>query len=192
MSLGLTKANTLAPFDALESFNRKLVDAKSRRMFMVSDAKKLTVTKLAISSVEIPNHPINDLGKRTIKVDGNFYISGEDVQNIKEGTQIRLLGLGNILVNKIDTELEGEFVEGENETNIPKIQWVAQNTAHKIKMIIPKMLFNGEEFNDESLEELEIYTESDYLKLKEGEEIQFVRFGYCRKDSQNQAIFTHK
>ena len=28
--------------------------------------------------------------------------------------------------------------------------------------------------------------------LKEGEEIQFVRFGYCRKDSQNQAIFTHK
>lgn len=192
MSLGLTKANTLAPFDALESFNRKLVDAKSRRMFMVSDAKKLTVTKLPISSVEIPNHPINDLGKRTIKVDGNFYISGEDVQNIKEGTQIRLLGLGNILVKKIDTELEGEFVEGENETNIPKIQWVAQNTAHKIKMIIPKMLFNEEEFNDESLEELEIYTESDYLKLKEGEEIQFVRFGYCRKDSQNQAIFTHK
>ena len=59
-------------------------------------------------------------------------------------------------------------------------------------MIIPKTLFNGEEFNEESLEELEVYTESDYLKLKEGEEIQFVRFGYCRKDSQNQAIFTHK
>ena len=192
MSLGLTKANTLAPFDALESFNRKFVDAKSRRMFMVSDPKKLTVTNLPVSSVEIPNHPINDLGKRTIKIDGNFYISGEDLQNIKERMQIRLLGLGNIIVKKINTELEGEFTEGENETDIPKIQWVAQNTAHKIKMIIPKKLFNGEEFNEESLEELEVYTESDYLKLKEGEEIQFVRFGYCRKDSQNQAIFTHK
>ena len=32
----------------------------------------------------------------------------------------------------------------------------------------------------------------DSLQLKEGEEIQFIRFGYCRKDSQNQAIFTHK
>ena len=42
------------------------------------------------------------------------------------------------------------------------------------------------------LEELEVYTEPHYLQLKEGEEIQFVRFGYCRKDSQNQAIFTHK
>ena len=29
MSLGLTKANTLAPFDALEAFNRKFVDAES-------------------------------------------------------------------------------------------------------------------------------------------------------------------
>jgi len=53
-------------------------------------------------------------------------------------------------------------------------------------------LFIDDEFNENSLEELVVYTEPHYLKLKEGEEIQFVRFGYCRKDSQNQAIFTHK
>ena len=29
LSLGFTKADTLAPFDALESFNRKIVDAES-------------------------------------------------------------------------------------------------------------------------------------------------------------------
>jgi glutamyl-tRNA synthetase len=96
MSLGLTKANTLAPFDALEAFNRKFVDADSIRLFMVNNAKKLTVRNLSMSSVEIPNHPINDMGKRKIEIDGNFYISGDDAQNIKEGTQIRLLGLGNV------------------------------------------------------------------------------------------------
>ena len=191
-SLGLTKANTLAPFDALEAFNRKFVDAKSIRLFMVSNAKKLTVKNLSISSVEIPNHPINNMGKRKIEIDGNFYISGEDTQSIKQGMQIRLLGLGNVSITKEGTEFEGEFVEGENTTNIPKIQWVSQKTAHEIKMIIPKVLFNGEEFNEESLEELDVYTEPYYLQLKEGEEVQFVRFGYCRKDSQNQAIFTHK
>ena len=57
MSLGLTKANTLAPFDALETFNRKFVDADSIRLFMVSNAKKLTVKNLSITSIEIPNHP---------------------------------------------------------------------------------------------------------------------------------------
>ncbi|HEY5736537.1 MAG TPA: glutamate--tRNA ligase [Nitrosopumilus sp.] len=192
MSLGLTKANTLAPFDSLEAFNRKFVDADSIRLFMVSNAKKLTVRNLTISSVEIQNHPINDMGKRKIEIDGNFYISGDDAKNIEEGTQIRLLGLGNVLITKSGIELEGEFIENGETANIIKIQWVPQKTGHEIKMVIPKTLFIGDEFNENSLEELDVYTEPHYLQLKEGEEIQFVRFGYCRKDSQNQAIFTHK
>jgi glutamyl-tRNA synthetase len=192
MSLGFTKANTLAPFDSLEAFNRKFVDADSIRLFMVNNAKKLTVRNLSMASVEIPNHPINDMGKRKIEIDGNFYISGDDAQNIKEGTQIRLLGVGNVSITKSGIELEGEFVEEGETNNIAKIQWVPQKTAHEIKMLIPKMLFNGDKFNEDSLEELDVYTEPHYLQLKEGEEIQFVRFGYCRKDSQNQAIFTHK
>lgn len=98
MSLGLTKANTLAPFDALEAFNRKFVDPSSIRLFMVRDAKKLKIKNLQISSVKVSNHPVKDMGKREIVIDENFYISGEDTKNIKQGTQIRLLGLGNILI----------------------------------------------------------------------------------------------
>ena len=192
LSLGLTKANTLAPFDTLESFNRKFVDADSIRLFMVSKPKKLTIKKLPFLSVEIPNHPIKDMGKRKINLDENFYISGEDTTNIKEGTKIRLLGLGNVAISKINGELEGEFIEDGNTTDIQKIQWVPQKDAHVIKILIPKQLFIDDEFNENSLEELEVYTEPHYLQLKDGEEIQFVRFGYCRKDSQNQAIFTHK
>ena len=192
MSLGLTKANTLAPFDALEAFNRKFVDANSIRLFMVSNAKKLAVQNLSESSVEIPNHPINDMGKRKIDIDGNFYISGDDAQSIKEGMEIRLLGLGNVKITKSGVDFEGEFIKGNETNDIVKIQWVPQKTAHEIKMIIPKTLFIDDKFNEDSLEELDVYTEPHYLQLKEGEEIQFVRFGYCRKDSQNQAIFTHK
>jgi len=192
MSLGLTKANTLAPFDSLEAFNRKFVDASSVRLFMVSNAKKLTVKNLSISSIEIPNHPVNDMGKRKIEIDGNFYISGDDTQAIKVGTQIRLLNLGNISITKEGNELEGEFINNGDTANILKIQWVPQTTAHQIKMIVPKILFIDDKFNEASLEELDVYTEPHYLQLKEGEEIQFVRFGYCRKDSQSQAIFTHK
>jgi glutamyl-tRNA synthetase len=191
LSLGLTKANTLAPFDALESFNRKFVDADSIRLFMVSNPKKITIKKLPFSFVEISNHPIKDIGKRKINIDENFYISGEDVENMK-GTQIRLLGLGNIKILKNNGDLEGEFTEEEPNSDIQKIQWIPQKNAHMIKILIPKQLFIDDKFNENSLEELEVYTEPHYLQLKDGEEIQFVRFGYCRKDSQNQAIFTHK
>ncbi len=191
LSLGLTKANTLAPFDALESFNRKFVDADSIRLFMVSNPKKITIKKIPFSFVEISNHPIKDMGKRKINIDENFYISGEDVENMK-GTQIRLLGLGNIKISKNNGDLEGEFTEEEPNSDIQKIQWIPQKNAHIIKILIPKQLFIDDKFNENSLEELEVYTEPHYLQLKDGEEIQFVRFGYCRKDSQNQAIFTHK
>ena len=192
LSLGLTKANTLAPFDALEAFNRKFVDADSIRLFMVKNPKVLKINNLPFSLVEIPNHPVKDMGKRTVEFDENILISSEDAKNLQEGSQVRLLGLGNVAITKNDHEIEGDFVEGGETTNVPKIQWVPQKNAHEIKLLIPNQLFIDEEFNESSLEELDVYTEPHYLKLKEGEEIQFVRFGYCRKDSQNQAIFTHK
>ena len=192
LSLGLTKANTLAPFDALESFNRKFVDADSIRLFMVHKPKKLLIHNLPFSFVEISNHPTKDMGKRKIEIDENILISEDDAKNIKEHTQIRLMGLGNVTITKVNRELEGDFIEGVETRNIQKIQWVPQKNSHKIKLLIPNQLFIEDEFNENSLEELDVYTEPHYLKLKEGEEIQFVRFGYCRKDSQNQAIFTHK
>ena len=192
LSLGLTKANTLAPFDALESFNRKFVDANSIRLFMVHKPKNLRIHNLPFSIVEIPNHPIKDMGKRKIEIDENILIAENDAKNIKEGSQIRLLGLGNVAITKINEEFEGEFIENGDTSNIQKIQWVPKKNSHEIKLLVPNQLFIEDEFNENSLEELEVYTEPHYLKLKEGEEIQFVRFGYCRKDSQNQAIFTHK
>jgi glutamyl-tRNA synthetase len=190
--LGLTKANTLAPFDSLESFNRKFVDADSIRLFMVHKPKKLRVKNLPFSSVEIPNHPKNDMGKRKIEIDENILIAVDDAKNLQEGSQVRLLGLGNVVITKVNEEIEGDFVENGETANIQKIQWVPQKNSHEIKLLIPNQLFIEDKFNENSLEELEVYTEPHYLKLKEGEEIQFVRFGYCRKDSQNQAIFTHK
>ena len=192
LSLGLTKANTLAPFDSLESFNRKFVDADSIRLFMVHKPKKLRVNNLPFSSVEIPNHPKNDMGKRKIEIDENILIAEDDAKNLQEGSQVRLLGLGNVVITKVNEEIEGDFVENGETADIQKIQWVPQKNSHEIKLLVPNQLFVDDEFNENSLEELEVFTEPHYLKLKEGEEIQFVRFGYCRKDSQNQAIFTHK
>ena len=191
LSLGLTKADTLAPFGALEAFNRKMIDSGSIRLFMVSSPRKMVVSKMPMSFVEIPNHPSGNMGERKVEVDGSFLISGEDAKDIGAGDSIRLLGLGDIRITGAGSTLEGEFDDAAS-GDIRKIQWVSEKDAHKIRMLIPKELFSGEKFNEESLEERTIYAEPHYLQLKEGSEIQFVRFGYCRKESQNQVIFTHR
>ena len=192
ISLSFTKADTLAPFDSLESFNRKEVDSTSVRLYLVKNPRKLFVKNLPFKQVELPNHPANDMGKRIVELDGNIYLSSEDVENISEGTHLRLMGLGNVKITRVDNDLEGEYVGDDVKVDFPKMQWVSQKNSHKLKVIIPKQLFIDEKFNENSLEELDAYTEPHYLELKDGSEIQFVRFGYCRKDSANQAIYTHK
>jgi len=192
LSLGFTKSDTLAPFDVLESFNRKIVDPESIRLYMVYNPRKFTVYNLPSKIIEMPNHPTKDMGNRKIEIDENLYISSDDVQGLTQGSHVRLMGLGNIKINKIEPELVGEYTNDDSKVDYQKIQWVSQKNCLDLKILIPKQLFIDDKFNEQSLEELEARTEPHYLELKDGAEIQFVRFGYCRKDSAKQAIFTHK
>ena len=192
LSLGFTKSDTFAPFDALESFNRKIIDGESIRLFMIQNPKKIIIKKLPLDSVEIPNHPTKDLGKRRVDVEENVLVEVQPENNLEVNSHLRLMGLGNIKIVSNHQEIVAEYTDDNMEVDFPKAQWIPEKNVHKIKILIPKQLFIEEIFNENSLEELEVYTESHFLELKEDAKIQFMRFGYCRKDSQNQAIFTHK
>ncbi|HWP78502.1 MAG TPA: glutamate--tRNA ligase [Candidatus Nitrosotenuis sp.] len=191
LSLGFTKADTLAPFETLESFNRKIVDAESIRLHMVRNPAPIKVAGIP-PSIKMPNHPTKEMGSRVIELSEDFYVEKEDVENLKVGNKIRLMGLGNVEITKAEPQLQGRYLGEELEGDIPKMHWVVQKTAQRIKILIPSQLFFGEQFNEKSLEEINVFTEPHYSELKEGTEIQFVRFGYCRKDSILQAIYTHK
>ena len=192
ISLGFTKSDTLPPFETLESFNRKIVDPTSIRLFIVFDPVKLTVTNNNLTEVEITNHPQNDMGKRRIKIDGKFFIPGHDIKTLKIGDEVRLIELYNIRITKIGSEIEGEISSTDHKSEIPKIQWIPRNNPVNIEVLIPNILFINDQFNENSLEIKQAITEQYYLELNVGVEIQFMRFGYCRKDSANQAIYTHK
>ncbi len=192
LSLSFTKSDTLAPFDSLESFNRKIIDAISIRLFMVTEPIKLIVKNNKVTYVELKNHPQKDIGKRKVEVDGVFYVSGNDVKDLKVGNQLRLIELYNVKITKIGSDIEAEYSGDDFKAELPKIQWITQKSSTKINILIPKTLFVNEKFNEDSLETIQAFTEKYYLELNEGAEIQFVRFGYCRKDSAIQAIYTHK
>ncbi|MGI0069309.1 MAG: glutamate--tRNA ligase, partial [Nitrosopumilaceae archaeon] len=191
-SLSFTKSDTLAPFETLESFNRKIIDPTSIRLFIAIDPVKLTITNNNITEIEIPNHPQKDMGKRKIELDGIFYISGQDIKNLKLGDEVRLLELYNIKITKLGVDVEAEVTSSNFKPEIPKIQWVPSKSAIKIEVLVPKILFVDEKFNENSLEIVQALTEPYYLELNVGAEIQFVRYGYCRKDSANQVVYTHR
>lgn len=192
LSLSFTKSDTLAPFETLESFNRKFIDSTSIRLFIIIDPVKLIVKNNNITEIEIPNHPQRDMGKRKIQTDGSFYIACQDINNIKVGDEVRLLELYNIKITKLGSEIEAEVTDNTFKSEIPKIQWIPRKTSVKVDVLVPKVLFVNGKFNENSLELVQALTEPYYLELNVGTEIQFIRYGYCRKDSANQVIYTHK
>ena len=193
LSLGLTKSDTLAPFETLESFNRKIIDPVSIRLFIATNPVKMTVKNNTISEVMIPNHPQKEeMGKRKIKIDGSFYISGSDANSLRAGDEIRLLELYNVKITKVGQDIEAEITGTEFKPEISKIQWVPAQDAVEIEVLIPIILFVNDQFNEDSLEIQQALTEQHYLELNVGAEIQFVRYGYCRKDAANQVIYTQK
>ena len=192
LSLSFTKSDTLAPFETLESFNRKMVDPTSIRLFIAVDPIKLTVKDNNLTEVKILNHPQKHMGARVIQIDGTFYISSEDASHLKVGDEVRLLELYNIKVTKLGSIIEAEVIGANFKSEIPKIQWVPRKNSINIEVLVPKTLFTREKFNENSLEIKQALTEPHYLELNVGTEIQFVRYGYCRKDSANQVIYTHR
>ena len=194
LSLGITLAETKPPFEALEAFNRKMIDPISPRLFFVRNPVAVKIDGAKDSVVTLKNHPTDEsLGSRQVAVGDTVYISGEDASALKDGEEIRLIELCNIRVSKMAQDSIGaELSSNEIKQSMKKIQWVAKNDIVDYKILIPKELYIGEQFNTNSLEVAEGFTESYASKLKPDTPVQFVRFGFCRIDGPGLAILAHR
>ncbi len=211
LSLGLTLSETKPPFEALEAFNRKIVDPQSIRLFFVKDPVQLQVRNGDFTKqVTLNNHPNINLGHRKIRVSNCFYIAGDDAASIRVGDEIRLMELYNIRIADVKfqhiSQINGSYSASCDTSSLiiaeqtgdylkhdmPKIQWVAVEDASPYSIMIPRALYVEENYNTNSLETCEGFAESYVSALKQGTIIQFVRFGFCRIDGDNTSIFTHR
>ncbi len=195
LSLGITLSETKPSIEILESFNRKIIDSKSKRLFFVSVPFKITIKNVEPKEVIIKNHPSLEMGYRKINVKNIVYISNQDAEKLNIGMEIRLIELYNIKISWIDKDKKEGFAEYTDDIlkeNIQKIQWVSEQDFIKYKISKPNKLFIGDKFNPNSLEIIEGFAESFVTTLPADTMIQFIRLGFCRIEDNKSAIFTHK
>jgi glutamyl-tRNA synthetase len=198
LSLGMTRAETKPPFEALEAFNRKIIDPQCIRLFFVNDPVELHIKNINSSNeIILKNHPNKDFGFRKVKVSNSFYISNEDAIKLNVGDEIRLMELYNIKIVEIKSEdhkklLIANSIGDQLKQAIPKIQWVANDNIVPFKVLIARQLYIGEVYNIDSLKISEGFAEAFVSTLEYGSIFQFVRFGFCRLDENNTAIFSHR
>jgi glutamyl-tRNA synthetase len=194
LSLGITLAETKPPFESLEAFNRKLIDPISPRLFFVRNPVAVEIKGAKSSNLTLKNHPTDTtLGSRQVSAGESVFVSGDDASSMKVGDEIRLMEYRNIrIVETGPRNVTAELADEGIVQSMKKIQWVAKNDIVEYKILIPKELYKGEEYNTNSLEVAQGFAESFASRLKPGTQVQFVRFGFCRIDDAKTSIFTHR
>lgn len=192
LSMGVTKVESTPTWSILEAINRKLIDPTARRYFFVPDPVQINVQGFPKGKVRLRLHPDRELGDREVKTANTFYIPLKDLESLKVGDEFRLLELCNLRLEELKPNIATcAFVSKELRAELPKFQWVTEE-SFSMKVLVPRNLFVGEEFNPNSLATVGGVAEAACKNLRPGDMVQFVRFGFCRIDDSGIAIMTHK
>ncbi len=192
VQVGYTKAEHEYDWSILLSINRKLLDPVSKRVFFVPDPVELRVEGAPKRKATIPFHPEKDLGRRSIETSGTFFVPGADLKTMEKGSTFRLMDLYNVELTSTGTKPAAKYAGDELVREMRKLQWVADDHV-AVKVLEPGLLFDEEgAFNRDSMKETGGLAEAEFASLKEGEIVQFPRFGFCRVDAPRICVLTHR
>ena len=159
-------------FDAM---NKDLIDAKSRRLFFVSEPKEFIFKSEKTIIKEAPWHPDNkELGNRVESVvsGSKIYLPGDDLSKIEDASEIRLKNLCNVKINGKVLE----FSDFKHKKGIPIFQWCSE--SKDIELHYPDgTTFKG--LVEDNLEGLDTSV------------VQFERTGFVRLEG-DKAFFLHR
>ena len=192
LSMGVSKVESQPSWDLLESINRGMLDPISKRFFFVENPVAIEVENAPTLRVALKFHPDRDFGQREITTDGKFMISEDDAKTLSPGTKIRLIEAYNIEVVTVGSIIKARFLGRDSIDRIKKVQWVVPGESFPFSVTIAGPLLLQDEYNPQSLRIARGLIESSARNITVGEIFQLVRFGFCRLDSPDMAILTHK
>ena len=187
--VGLTPTQTNLDFTVVAAINRRILDKKSNRYFVLVNTEKIKVDNAPKRKVKLPLHPEDEKrGYRTMDTESEFYITKEDLKELKTENKLhRLMDCMN-LEYKND-----KFVYHSQDHDTYK------NSKNKGKIInylpVSKDLVKCTIMMDDATV-VEAIAEPDTKNVKVDDKIQAERFAFLRLDSITKGKynfwFTHK
>ncbi len=194
----MTLSSTTIDWDMLAAENRRLIDRNAKRYFFVPEPVHLIVKNAPEETAALKYHPsIPELGERTIKTNGEFFIPGDDAQKISSKDVFRLKDLYTVKVDAADSKvIHASAVKPEEKDSLPKFQWVTQINI-PAEILIPGALIDKDENPlPNSLQVVKGLCEEECKNIKKGEVAQFERFGFVKiteaSAKQVKGILIHK
>jgi glutamyl-tRNA synthetase len=192
--LGPKPVDVKVSWSNLEAINRKRLDPLVNRFFFVSNPVTLSIDNVGETrTAKIRLHPdYPEKGHRifTITPQKNrdtLLVSKKDANLFKTDKIIRLMELFNIKVKAVQDEVEADYhsetYQEAKAVEAPLIHWIPASTGVKTSVVL----------SDATA--VEGLAEDQCKTLKQGDIIQFERFGFARIDEVNGhlvAYFAHR
>ena len=186
-------------WDNLAGINRRFIEPLAKRFFAVFEPSVLRVTNVSGPGItaRVPIHPSKpDLGSRIIEISADsgqidVHVASSDVGLIKERELFRLMDLMNARYTGADGYAQTARYEKGSPSEVkaaggPIIQWVSATNSVKA------VLYKAE---GTALRTLEGMAEKALAEEAVGAEVQLVRLGYARIDSNSEGkvtlVYTH-
>ena len=187
LRFGMSKTDSAVPMEMLLAGNKRIIDPVAKHLYFVPEPVRLTIKGAPKLEARMKLRPAGRSGYREYETAGTFYISGEDASSMEIDAHARLKDLADVVITKKGDTIEAEL-SGDKDGRI--IQWVAASNYKKCTVTVPLPIIdeNGGFIRD-SLKLVSGYVESDAVKLKEREIVQFERFGYCILDDKEKLQF---
>ncbi len=192
LQVGYTKTEHEYDWSLLYAVNRRLLDPISKRLYFVPDPVGIEVKGAPARSVTMLFHPEKDLGDRTVQTGDRFFVPRKDLELIKKGESFRLMELFNAELKGSGDRPTAVYTGDELIPGIRKVQWVTEDHIDVRVMVTGPLFDEKGEFDKASVQGVKGLAEPAFSELKEGEIVQFPRFGFCRLDAPGIMIMAHK
>ena len=187
LSVGITKNERTLEWASLEAENRKIIDPLVNRYFFVATPKKVKITGMPVRTCEVPLHPDHsERGNRIFSATDEFYLAGADVEQLKQRSLYRLIDCCNFTKTSKGFKFHSKDIESYRKKGKRIMHWLPTDKAVvvAVEVVMP----------DASI--VTGLGETALKTLKEGDKVQFQRFGFCRLDKKEKDKltfwYTHK
>jgi glutamyl-tRNA synthetase len=160
-------------FKTLDAFNRDIIDPTARRYFFIENPVLIKIPELTPREVELEKHPNQPLfGIRRFNVTEDFLIEKKDLERAGNGIH-RLMDCLNFKKDGDHITFDSFKYEVYKENGKHIMHWLVAGDTIPVRILMP----DGEV--------KEGLGESGLAGMKQGEIIQFERFGFCRYDGND-------
>ncbi len=171
-------------FKTINAFNKDIIDSKSNRYFFIPFPKEVIIENAEEQKIELDLHPEHKKGGRKFKTTDSFYLTQQDYDSFKDEELIRLMDCLNFIKKGDKLVFESKDYKTFKNSGSKIIHWLPkEDKLIDVEILMP----------DNTI--IEGLAESNLKSVKEGQIIQFERFGFVRLDSKDKKYkfwFCHK